>query len=218
MSLFFVIFFLFFLWDVGGIIEERLFAVGVEFKTLGDLEVGVDADEHGRGEGQPDEVDVGEPVPILREDQKTGHCLQFGDARFGGQGDVHVTTSNIQKTDREDGSKFGHLVALGFHEGLFYGFSEICQSGLGLVGGDLKKQGEGNVGSLSDKINRVGQVRPDQLQGLFGGFGADSQSHDAPIADVGVIGVEQHFDDTDEFLVLVKDETKCKDGSPFNLI
>ena len=107
---------------------------------------------------------------------------------------------------------------MGFHEGLFYGFSEICQSGLGLVGGDLKKQGEGDVGSLSDKINGVGEVRPDQLQGLFGGFGADGQSHDAPIADVGVIGVEQHFDDADEFFVLIEDKTKCEDGSPFNLI
>ena len=80
MSLFFVIFFLFFFGDVGGIVEERLFAVGVEFKAVGDLEVGGDAYEHGGGEGQSDEVYVGEPVPILREDKKTGYCLQFGDA------------------------------------------------------------------------------------------------------------------------------------------
>ena len=80
MSLFFVIFFLFFLRDVRGIVEEGLFAVGVEFETFGDLEVGGDTYEHGGGEGQSDEVDVGEPVPILRENQKTGHCLQFGDA------------------------------------------------------------------------------------------------------------------------------------------
>ena len=52
----------------------------MEFKAVGDLEVGGDAYEHGGGEGQSDEVYVGEPVPILREDKKTGYCLQFGDA------------------------------------------------------------------------------------------------------------------------------------------
>ena len=40
----------------------------MEFETFWDLEVGGDSDEHGGGEGQSNEVDVGEPVPILRED------------------------------------------------------------------------------------------------------------------------------------------------------
>ena len=61
-------------------------------------------------------------------------------------------------------------------------------------------------------------MRPDKFKGFFGGFWAYGQGHDATVADVRVIGVEQHFDDTDEFLVLVEDEAKCQDGCPFNLI
>ena len=46
----------------------------------GNVEFGGDSDEHTGGYGQADEVDIGEPVPVLGEDEHAGDGLEFGHA------------------------------------------------------------------------------------------------------------------------------------------
>ena len=57
------------------------------------LEVGVEADETGRGEGEGEEVGQRVPVPELAEHQQAHHGVHVGVARAGLQRHRTVTTS-----------------------------------------------------------------------------------------------------------------------------
>ena len=80
MGLFLVIFLLLFFGDVGWVVEEGLFAVGVDFEAGWDLQVRSYSDVHRGREGEADEVYVREPVPVLGEDQEASHCLELREA------------------------------------------------------------------------------------------------------------------------------------------